>query len=147
MITKYDGVILETLNIKDMLRKNNSNQNKNTCDVSWYEFGRMMEYKSLWNNKYFYKLDKYFASTQTCSRCGNKQEMPVGVRTYQCQSCGLTLDRDYNASLNIQREGISELKKNTNKTTVGTMGSYACGQEALADWTKQEKREMIQAVV
>ena len=146
MITKYDGIILETLSIKSMLQKNGKAQNRNTCDVSWYEFSRMLEYKCLWKSKYFHKIDQYFCSTQLCSKCGNKQEMPQEVRIYSCQACGNTLDRDYNASLNILKEGVSELKKNTKNTTVGTMGSYACGQEPLGDWMKQEKREMTQAI-
>ena len=145
IITKYDGVTLETLNIKDMLQKNDKSQNRNTCDISWYEFSRMLEYKCLWNSKYFHKIDEYFASTKTCSECGNKQEMLLEERTYLCKACGNKLDRDYNASINIKREGISCLKK-ANYTTVGTMGSYACGQSPLGDWLKQEKREKIQAI-
>ena len=143
MITKYDGIIIETLDIKGMLQKNDKNQNRNTCDVSWYEFGRMLEYKCLWNSKHFHKIDKYFASSQICSGCGNKQKMPIEQRTYNCKSCGTKLDRDYNASLNIKREGI----KNLNTNTVGTMGIHACGHSSIEEWTKQEKRELSQAAL
>ena len=153
MITKYDGFILETLDIESMLQKNGKNQNRNTCDVSWYEFARILEYKSKWNSKYFYKIDRYFASSQICSKCGNKQEMPVEVRTYHCQACGMTMDRDDNSSIVIKEEGISCLKKileemdlmNTN-TTSATGESYACGQTSREVWMKQEKREMNQAI-
>jgi len=142
MIAKYDGIIIETLDVKNMLHDNDSNQNRNTCDVSWYEFSRILEYKSLWNSKHFHKIDKYFASTKICSECGNKQDMPLKQRTYLCPSCGHKMDRDLNASLNIQSEGIRCLKEST---TAGTVGSYACGQSSTEDWMKQEKREACQA--
>ena len=146
IITKYDGVIIETLDIKNMLQKNDKNMNRNTCDVSWYEFGMMLEYKSLWKYKLFHKIDKYFASSQICSKCGNKQEMPLNQRTYVCNCCEAIIDRDLNGSINIRNEGISNLKQMEikNKNTPATGEIYACGQSTLVDWTKQEIDNTIQ---
>ena len=45
--------------------------------------------------------DKYYASSKTCSCCGNKQEMKVDKRIYKCNKCGLILDRDLNAAINL----------------------------------------------
>lgn len=51
-------------------------------------------------------VGKYYPSTQLCSRCGNRQKMEERVRTYSCPSCGATMDRDINAAINIEKEGL-----------------------------------------
>jgi transposase len=51
-------------------------------------------------------VDKWYPSTQICSRCGEKHKMTERERTYICQSCGKTIDRDVNASINIEKEGL-----------------------------------------
>jgi len=51
-------------------------------------------------------VDKWYPSTQICSRCGEKHKMTERERTYLCQSCGIIIDRDVNASINIEREGL-----------------------------------------
>ena len=60
------------------------------------------------------KVDRFFPSSKLCSNCGNIQDMPLNNRVYKC-SCGLEIDRDLNASINILKQG-----------TVGTTG-LACG--------------------
>jgi len=141
MINKYDGFILEKLDIRGMLqdnkKKHKKTQNKNTSDVSWFEFKRILGYKSLWNFKYFEEIDQYEPSTKTCSNCGNVKPMTLANRTYICPICGLVMDRDYNASLNIIQ--MSKLNKTLITTaSVGT-GKNACGGSSLEDSMKQEK--------
>ena len=51
-------------------------------------------------------VEKYYPSTQLCSSCGNKQKMKQNERTYVCKSCGATFDRDVNAAINIEKEGL-----------------------------------------
>ena len=111
IITKYDGVVLENLDIKEMQKNNSKAMNRNISDVSWFEFGRQLEYKSVWNSKHFVKVDQYFASTQLCSKCGNKAHLSLKDRIYLCPNCKAVLDRDYNAALNLQNEGIRILKE------------------------------------
>ncbi len=122
IITKYDGVILENLDIKGMLRKNGSAMNRSISDVSWYEFGRMIEYKSEWNSKHFCKVDRFFPSTQLCNKCGNKMSLSLEDRTYSCPNCLTVCGRDDNASLNIRDEGIKILKN-----TLATREIKVCG--------------------
>ena len=85
-----------------MFRKNGSAMNRSISDVSWYEFGRMLEYKSKWNSKHFCKVDRFFPSTQLC----NKMSLSLKDRTYSCPNCLTVCGRDDNASLNIRDEGI-----------------------------------------
>ena len=54
-------------------------------------------------------VDRFFASTKTCSGCGCKQDLSLSDRSWVCSSCGALHDRDQNAALNICREGASSL--------------------------------------
>ena len=56
------------------------------------------------------QLEKWYPSTQLCSRCGNKHKMKMWERTYACKSCGATFDRDINAAINIEREGLKRIE-------------------------------------
>ena len=150
IITKYDGVVLENLDIKGMLKKNCKETNLSTSNVSWYEFGRQLEYKSAWSFKHFCRVDQYFASTQLCSNCGSLAHLSTKDRVYCCPNCKTILDRDYNASINLQNEGMRILKisceqENKDKSnTVAATGINACGLDALASRWKQEKRKFQQ---
>ena len=54
----------------------------------------------------FLKIDKWFPSSKTCSKCGNiKEELKLSERSYKCECCGIEIDRDYNAALNIKNIG------------------------------------------
>ena len=66
------------------------------------------QYKARWNKKNVSIIDRFYPSSQICSNCGyqSNQTKDLGVRTYICEECGLEIDRDYNASINILREGL-----------------------------------------
>jgi putative transposase len=73
-------------------------------------FVEMLRYKLQWAGKLFVTIDRYFASSKTCSCCGAvKDEIPLQIRTFECEACGLVLDRDLNAAVNIRRQGMSQL--------------------------------------
>ena len=102
IINENQVIVLENLSIKKMLKNHKLAQS--ISDVSWYKFKEQLKYKSEWYNRDLVLVDRYFPSTQLCSSCGNKQKLSLSDRVYKC-SCGLILDRDYNASLNILNEG------------------------------------------
>jgi len=122
IITKYDGVVLEDLNIKGMVK--NRKLAKAISDVGWSEFKRQLKYKCLWNFKHFIEIDRFAPTSKTCSSCGNVQDMPLSKRMYDCPLCGLSIDRDFNASLNIQRIGIN---------TLGRREIEACGVPSVGE--------------
>ena len=102
-------IVLEDLYVKEMASKENRKDkdckeklaSKNITEASMRKFRTMLINRI---NKYETAIviaDKYYASSQTCSCCGNKQQMKVDKRTYKCNKCGLILNRDLNAAINL----------------------------------------------
>ena len=105
MIAKYDGIVVEDLYVKGMLK--NKKLAKHISDVSWSEYLRILEYMCLWNSKYFIQIGRWEATSKTCSNCGWKNNnLKLSDRTFDCPLCGLQMDRDQNASINIKAFGI-----------------------------------------
>lgn len=79
---------------------------KSIQEQSFYEFYRQIEYKCLWNNIKFIIADRFYPSSKTCSRCSAiKKDLKLSDRTYICPECGLVIDRDKNASINLMKYG------------------------------------------
>ena len=96
----YDRIVVEDLNVKGMLK--NHSLAKHISDAAWAEFVRQLEYKASWYGATVIKADRFFPSSKTCSSCGAvKAKLPLEIRTYHCETCGLTLDRDLNAAINL----------------------------------------------
>jgi putative transposase len=102
---QYDIVCVETLDMKAMANKGFGN-GKATLDNGNGMFLTMLDYKLTDRGKQLVKVDKWYASTQICSGCGNRHPMKLSDRIYHCECCGLTIDRDYNSAINIKNEGL-----------------------------------------
>ncbi|WP_018250250.1 IS200/IS605 family element RNA-guided endonuclease TnpB [Orenia marismortui] len=101
-------LVIEDLNIKGMLK--NSKLAKHISDCSWNKFTTMLEYKSKWYDCIVHKVNRFFASSQTCNICGikNPKVKDLSVREWTCE-CGTTHNRDTNASLNLLKQGKLDL--------------------------------------
>jgi len=100
--TKPSRVVMETLNIKGMMK--NRHLSKAIAKQGLYEFKRQMKYKCEFNGIEFIEADKWYPSSKTCSECGHvKPKLSLSERTYICEKCGCVIDRDYNASINLSR--------------------------------------------
>lgn len=109
IVKNFDFISVETLSSEGMKSKY-ANINASIYDTSIYELTRQLEYKSEWYGKTFTKVDKWFPSSQLCCECGeqNKEVRNLNVRNWQC-SCGAKHQRDYNASVNILKQGFKDM--------------------------------------
>lgn len=107
LVKNYDIICAETLQVKNMLK--NHKLAKAISDVSWYEFCRQLDYKCLWYDKKFVKINTYFASSQLCSNCGYKNSdiKNLDMREWTCPECDVHHDRDINAATNILNQGLT----------------------------------------
>ena len=90
---------IEDLNVKGMMP--NHKRAQAISDLGFYEFKRQLTYNCLRYMATRVLVDQWFPSSLTSSNCGQKQDRPLSIRTYNCQSGGVSIDRDLNASINI----------------------------------------------
>ena len=95
-------VVMEDLNVSGMMK--NKHVSKVIAEQCFYEFIRQMKYKCEWNGIEFIQVSRFYPSSKTCSCCGSiKRDLKLSDRTYVCQDCGFTIDRDLNAAINLMR--------------------------------------------
>ena len=105
IIKNYDIIGIEDLNVAGMVK--NHKLAKSISDASFSKFKLMLEYKANWYGKKVVKIDTFFPSSKTCSSCGAiKQDLTLKDRVYECACCGLSMDRDHNAAINIKNEAL-----------------------------------------
>jgi len=103
--TKPSCIVIEDLNVKGMMR--NHHLAKAIQEQSFYEFQRQLIYKSELNNIEIIKAPRYYPSSKTCSQCGKiKPDLKLKDRIFNC-SCGLSIDRDWNASINLSHYAVA----------------------------------------
>ncbi|MGW9027701.1 IS607 family element RNA-guided endonuclease TnpB [Streptomyces sp. NPDC055722] len=97
---EYGTVVVEDLNVAGMLR--NRGLARQIADAGFGEIRRQLAYKTRRDGCRIVAADRWFPSSKTCSGCGAvKAKLPLHVRTYRCDACGLVLDRDENAARNL----------------------------------------------
>jgi len=105
-VDNYDIIAVEDLAVKEMMES--SYNAKNTVDSSWSTFIQMLSYKAEGAGRTLAKVDPK-NTTQNCSRCGNRVYKQIWVREHRCPSCGLVMDRDHNAAINILNKALKEV--------------------------------------
>jgi len=106
IVRAHDTVCIEALNLKGLARTKLA---KSFSDAAHGTFARMLEYKGLWYDCRVVKVDRFFASTKTCSDCGHRQTLLLSERRWVCGECSLPHDRDVNAARNLLTEGLRTL--------------------------------------
>lgn len=110
LANKYEDIMIEDLNIAALKKI----WGRKVSDLAFSEFVRILESKAN-----VIKIDRFYPSSKTCSKClvineeVNKSLEGLKLRTFKCGNCGLSIDRYYNAALNILRVGISTRCKDT----------------------------------
>jgi putative transposase len=106
---RHEVVVVETLNAAGMRRAGGARKrglNRALADATLAEIRRMLTYKTTWYGSHLVKADRWYPSSKTCSGCGSrKPRLTLSERTYMCDQCGLVLDRDLNAAINLARLG------------------------------------------
>lgn len=108
LVNNYDVICIEDLNVSGML--SNHKLAKAISDTSFSMFRSMLEYKCNWYGKELVVIDRFYPSSKTCSKCGwKKEDLTLSDRVFKCENCGIEIDRDLNAAINIQRVGVDIL--------------------------------------
>jgi putative transposase len=102
LLRQYDTIYLEDLRVDTMVR--NPHLSKSISDAGWAAFRTTLVCKAAWAGKRVIAVPAHYTS-QDCSGCGERVPKSLSVRTHVCPSCGLVIDRDENAALNILRAG------------------------------------------
>ena len=105
LVNTYDTICIEDLATKNMVK--NHCLAKAISDMGWRQLRTMLEYKSDWQGKNLVVIGRFEPSSKLCRKCGNiKKDLKLSDRTYNCDKCGHSEDRDINASKNILNFGI-----------------------------------------
>jgi putative transposase len=106
IVNRYGVICVEDLRVNDLLH--NHCLAKSISDSSWTQFFNKLSSKAEEAGRQFIAVNPAYTS-QTCSKCGHRQKMPLNERTFDCPCCNLSLDRDHNAALNILAIGRDSL--------------------------------------
>ena len=105
LIDENQVICMEDLNVRGMLR--NHNLAESIQEMNFGEFKRMLEYKANWYGRKIVFVDRFYPSSKTCNHCGYiNKKLKLSDRQWICPDCGETIERDYNAALNIRDEGL-----------------------------------------
>ena len=100
VIVRYNGYIaIENLDVAGMLKTHSLA--RSVIDAGFDMFFKMLQYKARCYDKRIVMADRFYPSSQLCSQCGSRHSMPLSRRLFKCLHWGLSLDRDYNSSLNL----------------------------------------------
>lgn len=118
---EYGTVVVEDLNVAGMLR--NRRLARRIADAGFGEIRRQLAYKTRRNGCRTVAANRWYPSSKTCSGCGAvKAKLPLHIRTFECDACGLVLDRDANAALNLAALAVAAA---TGTGVAGDQGAQA----------------------
>ncbi|WP_029110204.1 IS607 family element RNA-guided endonuclease TnpB [Mycobacterium sp. URHD0025] len=107
---QHDVVVVETLNAAGMRAKGGGRKrglNRSLADAALAEIRRMLGYKSRWYGSQMVEADRFYPSSKTCTACGRrKSNLTLADRIFECDGCGMRIDRDLGAAINLARLGV-----------------------------------------
>lgn len=149
-------IVLEDLNVRGMQR--NRHLALSISDAGLGEFRRQLAYKSEWYGATLVLADRFFPSSKLCSDCGTiKDALSLSERAFACDACGLSLDRDENAAINLRRLALAQLPEGLREVTPVERTALAAApaaakaasqkQEATADGNRRPTRRSTRQLV
>ena len=113
LVKQYDLICCETLSLVEISKKLWTGIN--VYDTSYNNFTQKLIYKSNMFGKNIIFIDKWFPSSKLCNNCNNrKKKLKLSQKVYKCNNCGIEIDRDLNAAINIKNEGLRIYKQSLN---------------------------------
>lgn len=102
LVDRCQILVIEDLNVAGMVK--NRHLARSISDAAMGELSRQLLYKARWHGVEVRVADRFFPSSKTCSGCGEvRNDLDLSTRTYSCGACGLVIDRDLNAAINLSR--------------------------------------------
>ena len=124
----YSVVCIEDLNVAGMMK--NRRLARSVSDASLGEFRRQLEYKTARTGAALRVIDRWYPSSKTCSACGAvKAKLSLSERVYRCDGCGLVMDRDLNAAINIKVAGSAPETINARGGTGRRGNQHGCATQ------------------
>jgi len=124
----YSEISIEDLNVAGMAR--NHHLAKAVSDASFGEFRRQLEYKTARTGATLHVVDRWYPSSKTCSKCGAvKAKLSLSERVFHCDGCGLVMDRDLNAAINIRVAGSAPETVNAHRGTRSRSNQHGCATQ------------------
>ena len=121
----YSDICIEDLNAAGMAK--NHHLAKAVSDASFGEFRRQLDYKTARTGAALHVVDRWYPSSKTCSKCVRvKAKLSLSERVYRCDGCGLVMDRDLNAAINIKVAGSAPETQNAHGGTGSRSNQHGC---------------------
>ena len=106
LVRENQTVVIEDLTVRNLLK--NGKLARAISDASWGELRSMLEYKCAWYGRELVVVDRWFPSSKLCGACGAvREKLPLNVREWTCEYCGVVHDRDVNAARNTLAAGLA----------------------------------------
>ena len=128
LASTFSHISVEDLNAAGMAR--NHRLAKAVSDASFGEFRRQLEYKTARSGAALHVVDRWYPSSKTCSKCGAvKAKLSLSERVFHCDACGLSMDRDLNAAVNIKVAGSAPETLNAHGETRRRGNQHGCATQ------------------
>lgn len=139
LVKNHARLVLEDLNIAGMT--SNRKLSRAISDAAWGELARQITYKQAWRGGQVVVADRWFPSSKTCSSCGTlRKDLTLKDRTLECHECGLVMDRDLNAAVNLAAWAENHTSTVTNTDGAGR-GVARVGDRKAAGPVKNAHRQ------
>jgi putative transposase len=136
LANKNHVVSIEDINMSGLSK--NHKLARHLLDLGWFDFTQKLQYKQDDRGHYLSKIDRFYASSKTCFVCHHKVDsLPLGIREWACSSCGTVHDRDENAAMNVDKQGIIKIK--ADGITVSACGDFNVSRVTMNSQTSMKQ--------